>query len=510
MFDPLLTQLETELRAIADSAIVRLVATARAQFESLRVRLENDLFNGLDEVAKERDIALAEVDTRRAELTKEVAAMHRYKEAQEGRAELNIGGYRFETSVQTLRRLPHTFFDAYFSGRYAQDVCNDGSIFVDRDGEHFGHILQYMRDGVLQVVEVDASKLDVSVLRWLKREFGFYCIELNAEVEAEEILVVGCSYGPSSDVIDVKRYDAASGAWREAAPIIDTRQQFALCVFDGEVYAVGRMGAFGLSLSSVERYSPSLDRWRIAPSMPHARRDHSTVVVREIMYVLGGRGDDWEDEGDEEVHVQGDYLDERIDSVIKFDSKMQKWSEVAPMPEGRCSAALSVISSDIYVFGGSADYEASAVSYRYNTVSDEWMTVAPMPGPKSAQSACVLDGLIYVMGGFRDSRALNSVHRFDPVTNTWCTLASMLIARSTVESVVMGGSIYAIGGWDVPGQRLKSVERYDATSDTWVEVSDMAMGVGRSSFEFGAVVMGGSQEMDPFDSLVAKARRAQQ
>jgi hypothetical protein len=64
--------------------------------------------------------------------------MHRHKEAQEGRVEHNIGGYHFETSVQALRRVPHTFFDAYFSGRFAQDVCRDGSIFVDRNGEHLG------------------------------------------------------------------------------------------------------------------------------------------------------------------------------------------------------------------------------------------------------------------------------------------------------------------------------------------------------------------------------------
>jgi hypothetical protein len=106
--------------------------------------------------------------------------MHNHKEAQEGRVELNIGGYRFETAVQTLRRVPHTFSDAYFSGRYAQDVCNDGSIFVDRCGEHFGHILEYVRGGVVSVAEADARP-SVSSLRALKREFGFYCIELKIE-----------------------------------------------------------------------------------------------------------------------------------------------------------------------------------------------------------------------------------------------------------------------------------------------------------------------------------------
>jgi hypothetical protein len=102
-------------------------------------------------------MGLAEVDARWAELHREVATMHTHKEAQERRIELNIGGFRFETSVQTLRRLPHTFFDAYFSGRYTQDVCNDGSIFVDRDGELFGHVLEYMRDGHISVVGPDVK-----------------------------------------------------------------------------------------------------------------------------------------------------------------------------------------------------------------------------------------------------------------------------------------------------------------------------------------------------------------
>jgi hypothetical protein len=56
-------------------------------------------------------------------------------------------------------------------------VCDDGGIFVDRDGEHFGHILEYMRDGVVSVAQL-GTRPSVSLLRALKREFGFYCIEL--------------------------------------------------------------------------------------------------------------------------------------------------------------------------------------------------------------------------------------------------------------------------------------------------------------------------------------------
>jgi hypothetical protein len=168
MFDPLLAALEQELRADFHKALAGLLATARTRLE-----------DALAVVAKERAQGLAEVTMQQAELRREIDAMQTQQEQQEGRVELNIGGHRFQTSVQTLRRVPHTFFDAYFSGRYAQDVCVDGSIFVDRDGEHFGYVLEYMRDGVVSVADAGAHS-SVSLLRALKHEFGYYCIELVA------------------------------------------------------------------------------------------------------------------------------------------------------------------------------------------------------------------------------------------------------------------------------------------------------------------------------------------
>jgi hypothetical protein len=152
-----------------DKFLLGLLTTARTRLEG-----------ALDEVAKERAKELAEVATQKADLRREIQAMQTHAALQEGRVELNIGGYRFETSVQTLWRVPDTFFDACFSVRYAQDVCVDFSIFVDRDGEHFGHVLECMRDGVVSVAAPGAHP-NVSLLRALKREFGFYCIELLVE-----------------------------------------------------------------------------------------------------------------------------------------------------------------------------------------------------------------------------------------------------------------------------------------------------------------------------------------
>jgi hypothetical protein len=149
--------------------------------DKARARLEL----AMHEAEQQKAAGLAEVSTRREELRREREQMQVHAEQQEGRVDLNIGGHHFRTSVQTLRRVPQTFFDAYFSGRYAQDVCDDGSIFVDRDGEHFGHVLEYMRDGHL-VVASHGARPGVSLLRALKREFGYYCVELFAEKQEGE------------------------------------------------------------------------------------------------------------------------------------------------------------------------------------------------------------------------------------------------------------------------------------------------------------------------------------
>jgi hypothetical protein len=101
----MLAALESELQAALNMAVTGLVATARTRLEDAAAELATERALGLATVAEESAKGLAEVDARRAEFHREVAAMQTHQEKQEGRVELNIGGYRFETSVQTLRRV---------------------------------------------------------------------------------------------------------------------------------------------------------------------------------------------------------------------------------------------------------------------------------------------------------------------------------------------------------------------------------------------------------------------
>jgi hypothetical protein len=345
---------------------------------------------------------------------------------------------------------------------------------------------------VVLVAEQDASELDVSELRWLKREFSFYCIELSADPQ-EAAFVVGGRDNDGSMLPSMERYDASGCAWREAAPMATERSEFGLCkLSDGEFYATGGIGINDVRLASVERYDVALDTWSATPPLPRPRFAHCACAVGNAMYVLSGV--EMDDPGDEYT----------VNSVLKFDSSTQIWSEVAPMPAERHNAGACVVGVDIYIFGGTSDNQVpTSTTYRFNSEANEWTTLAPMPEAMQEYSIAVLDGLIYLIGGVDSGDdSLDSVHRFDPVANLWRAVAPMSVARSALGSFVLGGSIYAVGGFDGE-DRLSSMERYSVASDSWSEVIGGKLSAARSRFCVQVMQL----EVDLFDSLIAKAKR---
>jgi hypothetical protein len=367
-------------------------------------------------------------------------------------------------------------------------VCDDGSIFVDRDGEHFGQVLECMRDGMVTVAE-PGVRSSVSLLRALKREFGFYCIELLAEQEAEpeqlEVAYVMGGGEMGSRLASMERYDASSGQWSAVAAMGTARSRVGACVVAGELYVSGgHDGSNGLS-SSVEKYTPSSDNWSAVAPLLTARSNHAAVVVGSAMYVLGGI-------------VAGARVNEvSTSSVLKFDSMQDTWSQVAPMPVAIHSFAACAIGSDIYTFGGHGDgYQASVFDIETNT----WSTLAPMPHACSFISASVLDGQVYIVGVDTSGRV---VLCFDPTSAAWSALASTSSRRRCGVSFVLGGCQYAMGGFE--GQQASgSVERYDVASNTWAYVANML----EQRSQFGAVIpisTDPTEEQDLFDSLIDRA-----
>jgi len=87
---------------------------------------------------------------------------------------LNVGGSLFQTTLQTLVSSRHTqgsMLQRMFSGTVDVLTDEEGYVLIDRDGKHFGAILNYLRDGIIRI---PTNKQD---LYELLKEAQFYLLE---------------------------------------------------------------------------------------------------------------------------------------------------------------------------------------------------------------------------------------------------------------------------------------------------------------------------------------------
>jgi len=66
---------------------------------------------------------------------------------------LDVGGYKFSTTLTTLTSDPNSMLAAMFSGRFPVEKNEEGCVFIDRDGRYFYHILNWLRNGTLPPFE---------------------------------------------------------------------------------------------------------------------------------------------------------------------------------------------------------------------------------------------------------------------------------------------------------------------------------------------------------------------
>jgi hypothetical protein len=88
---------------------------------------------------------------------------------------LNVGGEQYTTSVDTLTaREKNTFFTELFARQWQQERDpKDDSIFIDRNGKLFAHILEYLRTGTVP----NSMKTDESLRQNLVIEADYFRLQ---------------------------------------------------------------------------------------------------------------------------------------------------------------------------------------------------------------------------------------------------------------------------------------------------------------------------------------------
>lgn len=86
--------------------------------------------------------------------------------------QLNIGGHFFTTTLSTLRKHPGSKLEDLFSGQPKLRSDAEGRYFIDRDGTHFGAILEFLRTERLPTENV--LQVDTQQHSSLLRQLDFY------------------------------------------------------------------------------------------------------------------------------------------------------------------------------------------------------------------------------------------------------------------------------------------------------------------------------------------------
>jgi N-acetylneuraminic acid mutarotase len=224
--------------------------------------------------------------------------------------------------------------------------------------------------------------------------------------------------------------------------------------------------------------------------MAQARHDAAAASLNGSLYVAGG----W-------FTTPVFISTVTLSSVERFSPSTNSWEPVATMGTKRTNFQLVALGGQLYTIGGWGDGISLNLVERFDPTKNLWTAVASMQQSRDHHSAAVMGGVLYVAGGSEESDwpdILRSCERYDAVTDSWSFIADLPAGRTALAMACLGGSLYAIGGcepndlvpanlspfaqaavdaffdsddWDW-GELTSSLSppwRYDATADAWVE-----------------------------------------
>ena len=215
-------------------------------------------------------------------------------------------------------------------------------------------------------------------------------------------------------------------------------------VSDGRyVYRLGGMVARNqpgqpqdlVSLPDFARFDPATKAWTDLAPLPVARSTHDAAVVGRQIYAVGG----WSMKGQQTTPT---YLDDTV--VFDLDHPDLGWKSI-PQPFQRRALAVAEAGGKLYVLGGLDD--AFQVTRRvdvFDPATGAWAVGPKIPGADRdgfAPSAFAVAGHLYLSG------MTGTIVRLDPARGHWEAVGAWALPRIT-HRVLAGPdqSLLAVGG----------------------------------------------------------------
>ncbi len=249
--------------------------------------------------------------------------------------------------------------------------------------------------------------------------------------------------------------------WEEKASMGVGRVHHSSIVVNDKIYIIGGQADGNVFLNSIEMYNIADNTWVNKASMATGRQQAGVALHNNKIYVFGG------------ITATDSYSN----SVEVYDTLNDTWVSKNAMPTGRHGSRAITVDNKIYVIGGrSSNSEYLKTIEIYDPELDTWQLVSEMPNPRYGFGLATLNSKIYVAGGWLIINDVTSTHDntinvFNTITNTWELVSNMRIGREFFGLVSSCNNLYAIGGRTNIVDDSVDVDKYDVETDNWSKVS---------------------------------------
>ena len=226
------------LPALRSQKLIQHLETYMRETKRERQKMQQEKADLKKEEEKMRESIQADVDKTEKELQEkrdEVAAEMKDWEEEKERVKqtkvfdkvitLNVGGTRYTTTLSTLTKYPDSMLGVMFSGRHDLPQQEDGSYFIDRDGEVFKYILMYLRDrdlcfdylhdDGLNNPQGQPSPLESSLLKLVAHEAQYFQLR---ELETKARIVLNLDRGQFTNAFGFHTHQIYRGGANRSNP----------------------------------------------------------------------------------------------------------------------------------------------------------------------------------------------------------------------------------------------------------------------------------------------------
>jgi hypothetical protein len=270
--------------------------------------------------------------------------------------------------------------------------------------------------GKLYLLGGDGGKLqsaeyfDPKTLIWRKlapapiNMHHFQAVAFNNKVYVLEAFSKG-GFPNQEPMPDVYMYDTRKDTWEKGGEMSAARRRAGAgaALYKGKLYLVCGIqhGHSSGTTNMFDVYDPSTAMWSQLPDAPHIRDHCSATVVKDKLYVVGGRNTSYRDPANIITFFSQTVLD-----VDCYDFATGTWSTLtARLPLGSGGGAVVNLNDILYYMGGERATDTEPNAPRKNTYyldpssPGKWTEADSLHYGRNGMAAVVLNDAIYVAGG---------------------------------------------------------------------------------------------------------------